>query len=30
MYIINIIALMTILINTVLIIGIWSHQRKNK
>jgi hypothetical protein len=30
MYLVNIVALVTVLVNTVLLVGIWKHQRRQK
>jgi len=30
MYLINIVALVTVLVNTVLLVGIWRNQRRQK
>jgi hypothetical protein len=30
MYTINIVALVTVLLNTVLLVGVWRHQRRQK
>ena len=30
MYLINIVALVTVLVNTVLLVAVWRHQRRQK
>jgi cytochrome c-type biogenesis protein CcmH/NrfG len=30
MYLINVVALVTILVNTVILVGVWRHQRRQK